>query len=458
MISDYLDREYVLSETRAQRDWLKALQKKVLKKDKAALAELRKHKVTPAQIARAIAALNQALAGAKRDKKHPQGPPYIPTDPITCGLQAGLTRVAIEAGQVRANVPAPAKGGTRRGVRKIAPATADTSPMLRLRHRAGTMEKARAAGISRAAFVEGEDARYGLDGFKAKFGSLFSKPRPFNNNPARVASSAKPLTLFVFGDWGTGLSLAGQVTQRIREQIKAGDASRQQHVIHLGDVYYVGEANEYIERMFPFWPVTTGERNAIGSWSLNGNHDMYSGGEGYFDTLLRKDYMLRWHGDKAGEPSSFFLIEDKDWQVFGMDTSWNLPSLGGAIFGKPTLKDYGGQNGVLTKEQAVWMAKARNPAKGCILLTHHQPASSRTSESQHSDEAVAMLKAAGVYSGIDAWIWGHEHRCVVYKPKAGRSNKRLQEAPGFCAWPDRLWLPRMRRLGAWDLLANGLIF
>ena len=158
-----------------------------------------------------------------------------------------------------------------------------------------------------------------------------------------------------------------------------------------------------------------------------------SANAGYFDTLLRKDYMLRWHGDADGEPSSFFLIEDKDWQVFGLDTSWNLPSLGSAVFGKPTLKDYGGQNGVLTQAQATWMARVRNKAKGCILLTHHQPSSSRTVESQHADEAVAMLKAAGVYSQIDAWIWGHEHRCVVFKPKAARKTARLKDAPGFCA-------------------------
>ena len=429
MISDYLDRDYVLSETRAQRNWLVALQKKVLKNDKAALAELRKHRVTSAQIARAVAALTRALANAKKDKKHPQGSPYIPNDPITCGLQVGLTRIAVETGQVKVNAPSAKKAPSRRGVKKATAEVVDTSPILRLRKRAG----AKVAGVSKAAFVEGEDALYGLDGFKAKFGALFSKPHPFNRNPARVALSTKPLTLFLFGDWGTGLTLAGQVTQRIREQLKTGNGSRQQHVIHLGDVYYVGEADEYLKRMIPLWPVTSGERNATGSWSLNGNHDMYSGGWGYFDTLLKKDYMLRWHGDKNDEPSSFFLIEDKDWQIFGLDTSWSIPSLGDAIFGKPTLKDYGGQNGVLTKEQAAWMAKMRNPAKGCILLSHHQAASSRTSESQHADEAIAMLKAAGVYATIDAWIWGHEHRCVVFKPKAQRVGKRLKDAPPFCA-------------------------
>ena len=433
MISDYLDRGYVLSETRAQRDWLVRLQTRVFKKDQAALAELRRHKVTPAQLKRVIAALTDALAKAKKDKKHPQGSPYIPNDPITCGLQVGLTRIAIDAGQVKVNAPATRKAPSRLRSGKPAGSAVDTSPTLRLRNRAGAAPKAGATEVSKAAFIEGEDARYGLDGFMAKFGALFAKRRPFNPNAARVASSAKSLTLFVFGDWGTGLSLAGQVTQRIREQLKAGDGSRQQHVIHLGDVYYVGEADEYLERMMPLWPVTSSERNAIGSWSLNGNHDMYSGGEGYFDTLLKQDYLLRWHGDKNSEPSSFFLIEDQDWQVFGLDTSWNMPSLGSAVFGKPTLKDYGGQNGVLTKEQAVWMAKMRDSAKGCILLTHHQPASSRTSESQHADEAVALLKTAGVYSGIDAWIWGHEHRCVVFKPKAQRTNKRLKDAPAFCA-------------------------
>ena len=48
-----------------------------------------------------------------------------------------------------------------------------------------------------------------------------------------------------------------------------------------------------------------------------------------------------------------------------------------------------------------------------------KPASSRSTEAQHADEAVALLKSAGVYSQIDAWIWGHEHNLVVYKKHLG---------------------------------------
>jgi hypothetical protein len=115
MIAECLDRDYVVSETRAQRDWLAALRQKALKKDKAALAELRQHKMTTAQLARAIAALDDALARAKADKKHPQGSAYIPNDPVICGLQTGLTQIAVESGQVRANAPAPVKAAARRG-------------------------------------------------------------------------------------------------------------------------------------------------------------------------------------------------------------------------------------------------------------------------------------------------------------------------------------------------------
>jgi hypothetical protein len=160
---------------------------------------------------------------------------------------------------------------------------------------------------------------------------------------------------------------------------------------------------------------------------------MYAGGGGYFDTLLREGRFAKWQSDPAGEPTSFFVIEDEHWQFFGLDSSWKTPSLASAVFGEPKLTDYGGQNGILTDAQAKWMARHRNPAKGCVLMTHHQPASSRTGENQHSDEAVKLLRQHGVYDQIDAWFWGHEHRCVVFKPKAERTSKVLADAPAFCA-------------------------
>ncbi len=439
MISEYLDRGYVLDEMRRQLASLQTLQAKVKAKDKQWLAALKKEGLSPAQLADLIAVLKKSVAEVEKDTKHPQGSAFIPSDPLACGMQAGLTEMAKKEEEVEKN-KAPvvrAADARTRGRRGTAAAAPETSPQLRLKNpvKPAPARRGQTRGLTRGgAFIEGEDPHYALDGIKAKFGALFQKRRRFNDKPAKIATTNKPLTLFLFGDWGTGLPLAAAVTEQIRKQlVEKMDGSTQPHVIHLGDVYYVGEKQEYIDRMLPFWPVRPAERDAIGSWSLNGNHDMYSGGHAYFDTLLRQKGLIRWHGDDKGEPSSFFLIENDDWQVFGLDTSWNIPSLGSAIIGEPTMKDYGGQNGFLTDSQVRWMARQRNTAKGCIMLTHHQPASSRSTEDQHADQAVKLLKEAGLYSGIDAWIWGHEHRCVVYKPKAGRTTKRLKDAPEFCA-------------------------
>jgi hypothetical protein len=438
MIADYLDKSYVLAQTRAQRDWLADLLAKAKAKMPAALDALAEHAVTTQQVERVIAALDASLRAASA-KTLPDNPnAFIPSDPVLCGFQAGMTEMADKHANIApaaAPAHAPASRAASRG-RTAARKAIDTSATERLKRRsAAGIPSGAGREILKAPFVEGDDIHYGLDGFGAKFGALFAGRRKFNKNPARPALSGKPLRLFVFGDWGTGLPLAEQVTRRIREQIETSGETRQLHVVHLGDVYYVGEADEYRDRVLAgtLWPVRGNEKDRIGSWSLNGNHDMYAGGHGYFDKLLREGRFLRWHQDEHGQPSSFFLIEDESWQIFGLDTSWNVPSLADAVFGSPTLADYGGQNGILTQEQVDWMAARRNAAKGCVLLTHHQPASSRKHDTQHSEEAIKLLKRAGVYGQIDAWLWGHEHRCVVFKPQSKRTSARLVDAPAFCA-------------------------
>ena len=427
MITELLRQDYVLAQARAQRDWLADLKKKAAKKDAKALVAMKKYRVTPAKLDKAIATLDVALKRAAKDKKHGKEGIYIPSNPLLCNFQTGATKMAERKGNTTASA---VKKGRRKGL--------NTSPTLKLKKKSKAGAPAgKGRAVVRAPFVEGEEVHYGLDGFESKLGAIFRGVHPFNKEPAQVAKTQLPLRLFVFGDWGSGLPLAREVTQRISDMLEQGDGSRMQHVIHLGDVYYCGEEHEYRNYVFPWWPQqATDNPTHIGSWSLNGNHDRYSGNFAYFDTLLANTPFQRWHADAAtGKPSSFFLIENAHWQVFGLDTSWKLPSLAGAVFGDPTLKDYGGQNGILTPEQVRWMAKVRDPKKGCILMTHHQPASSRTKdvEGQHADAAIKLMKKEGVYSQIDAWLWGHEHRGVIFKPKAERSDKVLKDAPPFCA-------------------------
>lgn len=441
MISNYLDRTAVLAEFRDKR----ALLGKTLKfhtspgKDgETARALLAEYEISPGELPAMIQLLDIAIEQVNEDKGHPAGTAFIPSSPLVCNLQAGMTRNALAGPPQRLerNVQpaAPAAGGAAaRGSKSKSKSgvAADTSAPMRLRKRPAGKAARKAWG----GFIENDDVLYALKGAQAKAASLMKSPRAFNPNPAVVRKTSKPLSLYLFGDWGTGLPLARQVTKSIYRQVLEEEPTTQAHIIHLGDVYYVGEPAEYTERMLAdgCWPlVTKAEIAAIGSWSLNGNHDRYCGGHGYFDTLLRDERFRRWHADKNGEPSSFFLIENDDWQIFGLDTSWELPTLGEVTTDAWTMTDYAGQNGILTFEQVDWMRQVRDPAKGCVLLTHHQPASSRTSEKQHADATITALKTAGVYDTIDAWIWGHEHRAVVFHPRAKRVHQKLKTAPPVC--------------------------
>ncbi len=83
--------------------------------------------------------------------------------------------------------------------------------------------------------------------------------------------------LAMLGDWGTGL-YGGPVCARSIEK----DTDGFQFVLHLGDVYYSGTQEEVEARFLALWPAVP---SAIRR-GLNGNHEMYTGGHGYFDVVL----------------------------------------------------------------------------------------------------------------------------------------------------------------------------
>ena len=85
------------------------------------------------------------------------------------------------------------------------------------------------------------------------------------------------------GDWGTGTDEARMVAAAIEK-------SDPDFTIHLGDVYYVGDSNEVRENFLgektsPYAPVKW-PMGAKGSFALNGNHEMYADGNGYWRMVL----------------------------------------------------------------------------------------------------------------------------------------------------------------------------
>jgi hypothetical protein len=199
---------------------------------------------------------------------------------------------------------------------------------------------------------------------------------------------ADNVRLVVVGDWGTGLAGAQAVGREMAAKVaEAKERGREVHVLHLGDVYYSGWKEEYKARFMPYWPVRS-TAEGVGSWALNGNHDMYSGGKGYFGFLL-KDPLFAGH-----RGSSYFCLQNSHWQLLGLDSSYVDSDLAGS--------------------QGQWVADKQRASKlKTMLLTHHQPFSDFVAV---DPPMLKKLSPAFDVRPIDAWLWGHEHLCCVYDP------------------------------------------
>lgn len=137
---------------------------------------------------------------------------------------------------------------------------------------------------------------------------------------------------------------------------------------------------------------------------------MYGGGHSFFG-MLKNDTSF------AAQKDSYFLLENANWQVFGLDSAY-----------EPT--DFRGETGVLYGEQAAWFTQKRalSSGKKCLLLTHHQPFSTYETPPEDFERRVRPVADAGL---IDAWFWGHEHGCVLYEPFGGIPYPILLGHGGF---------------------------
>lgn len=203
--------------------------------------------------------------------------------------------------------------------------------------------------------------------------------------------------LSLFADWGTGRPEAALVASEIEKR-------NPEHFIHLGDVYYAGEEDDEIsERFLDVLPKPVALKSR---WGLNGNHEMYGGGHGYFGKALGKLGPV----GGTGQPASYFCLENANWRVIGLDSAY---------------ADFTGKHGNLDVDkklhkasQLAWLEAqlTQGDGKKCILLTHHQPFSAFEPA---NDKILKQLKKHLDAGRIHAWFFGHEHRCVVFQKFAG---------------------------------------
>ena len=236
--------------------------------------------------------------------------------------------------------------------------------------------------------------------------------------PAKsVTEGEDEVRISLAGDWGTGTDEARKIG-RLMECFNP-------HVtIHLGDVYYVGTKKEIEENFFTEvqWPC-----GSVGSFALNGNHEMYAKGKAYFKFLLpRLGIVDPATGQPQGQKASFFCLETDHWRLIGLDTGYN--SVGIPMLEKiPLLKKVFNPRFTLPKSLLSWLAGQVKPSKdnrGLILLSHHQ----YYSAFEDGYEKPAKQLREFINRPV-LWFWGHEHRMAVY----GKSSEKGGiEAYGRC--------------------------
>jgi hypothetical protein len=218
----------------------------------------------------------------------------------------------------------------------------------------------------------------------------FHDRHPFPPRPAEPLTIGNQARFVLVGDWGSGVPRARKVAREIRKVLDEGlEAGREQHLVHLGDVYYAGWEYEYRDRFLSWWPVEPGEQERIFSWNLNGNHDMYAGGHAFFDYALKDPRFARQQG------SSWFSFRNDHWTVLGLDTAWQEHGLEG--------------------DQRAWALGLATGAPGkTMLLSHHQLFSAY--EPGGGDMLRRKIAPVLETGRVRSWFWGHEHRCVLYEP------------------------------------------
>jgi len=254
-------------------------------------------------------------------------------------------------------------------------------------------------------------------------------------------SGSQSVRVALAGDWATGTEEA----ERVAEQMKK---FKPHFTIHIGDVYYVGDPPEINENCLGIrnpnnnyapvtWPL--GSR---GSFAMNGNHEMYANGGGYFDLFLPRLGLCE-GGKMTGQQTSFFCLQNEYWRIIAIDTSYN--SVGIPILEQiPLVNTIPGVGGDcrLPDELMDWLTlvvfKEPPDQRGIVIMSHQQYYSGFEGEFL---KPAQQLWQAGIQRPV-LWFWGHEHRLAGYDLYGSDKLKAFGRCVGHSGMPLSLGDPR----------------
>ncbi|MGC4104116.1 metallophosphoesterase [Ferruginibacter sp.] len=213
------------------------------------------------------------------------------------------------------------------------------------------------------------------------------------------------VSIAVIGDWGTGDAVATGIMSQITSMKQAPD-----YIFHVGDVYYGGTPStnashyfspgEEVANLLNVWPAAYNGK----SFTLNSNHEMYSGANGYFNDALGASQTPPASNTpfSAQKGSSCFALQFGGWTLLGLDSAFTGTSLDAFMSGS-----IGGATGT----QGKWISSlGLDPAK-TIVLTHHDGFAVDCSAVNP-----LWMEIRGALGNKDpfAWYWGHVHNGIVY--------------------------------------------
>ncbi|MGB8493962.1 MAG: metallophosphoesterase [Candidatus Acidiferrum sp.] len=241
---------------------------------------------------------------------------------------------------------------------------------------------------------------------------LHKHPFP-SGTPSRVEITDQA-TIALAGDFGTGnFGASDSPSTKISKFIPSLSPDQ---TIHLGDVYYAGTSEEESSKLMNFWP-----RGKLASFTLNSNHEMYSGGGPYFNEAVGGPVF-----NKFQSPFSFFALENSKWIIVGLDSAYSSGVLDLYMDGSlgnnaqlPFLRDLA--------------QRGKDEGKKLILLTHHN---GLPEDGVQSGAPLRLFtEVMSAFRGLPPpayWYWGHKHMGVAYKPL---QNGLLCRCVGHSALP-----------------------
>lgn len=223
-------------------------------------------------------------------------------------------------------------------------------------------------------------------------GAPYYQPLQLNNGRARIA---------LIGDWGTG-TFDGGGYDPATSVLQTAMALQPDYLIHLGDVYYAGTDDapppfEEQQHFLSMWPALPPQR----SFTLNSNHEMYGGANGYFQVAL---------GRGAATPTpfahqngrSYFALSCGDLAIVGLDAAYFDPS---------SMYMDGGLGTPAQDPQYAFLQAVAAAHRQLVLLTH------QTAMSMDGRQLLPLwtdVSGAIDASKIALWYWGHIHAGIAY--------------------------------------------